>query len=909
MLIMNLHNLYNLPLKFSLTALFSARKLQTVFCAGLLTLGLMHAVKAQPLSEWTEAFTTGNTQGLGYGNELFVATTERRIYTRQSGAEFWSQRFNENFKGYNGVAYGNGNYVVVGTANPENTRYSSNGLTWTALPTSGDWVRLWAVIHADNKFVAVGQKWSVFTIEDPSAAEAAWTGRNSTLTWTSNFQAQNFYAIAWSGTRFVAVGNSGQSIHSTNGETWVAQVINSSVTFRGIAYGDGQFIAVGNDASSSRMYTSPDGITWTDHSSRISSVFGNNTIQGIEYGDGLWVIVGHNARLILSQNAVDWVLRDTGFTGNFLSVAYGDGQWQVGGVNRIFLSGTASNEPPSITDVTGAGVYDTGATVTLSAVVDGNPVPDVVWSLNGTPLEDGDGISGATTASLQIANVSLAQAGSYSLAATNPIGTTSVSIQVAVTLEANGARFTPLGIPTPRVMSNAARILADGSITGFASFENGAMTPFRFTDATAMQLLPHFGDAIDGSADGSVIVLETNGTPAYILDGSVETFPQFGGATFTGLKSVDQSGGIFVGGANLPELTQTAFRWTEADGFETLGSAINGRHPSFAIAITPDGTTIAGHLDGPSLQRRAFIWNAEDGAKELAQPAATFVGDLRRLSYNGIYATGFSLAPLARATIWTPDTAYLLSPLAELVPSHNRSDAWGISDSGITVGSSRPSVDIFSGRAAFWADGQTATDLQVWLQSTFSLSLPDWTLISAFDINASGNIITGIGENPSGQIEAWKLELPSPLLADFTSAIPSAILLNRWLEDSLTPDELTDPVLSSPFGILNAQGLSNLSAYVFGLDPHNPDVSRLPKMEPGNPQSPSSVKMIYHINNLASNYTLRIVGSADLSPDSWTIFEPPLSAITIEPFDDYSMVTVELPIDNASHFYRIELLP
>jgi hypothetical protein len=65
-----------------------------------------------------------------------------------------------------------------------------------------------------------------------------------------------------------------------------------STNLRAVTYGNGLFVAVGD---SGVVITSSDGITWT---SRTSGV--NNILYGITYGNGLFVAVGNSGVVITS---------------------------------------------------------------------------------------------------------------------------------------------------------------------------------------------------------------------------------------------------------------------------------------------------------------------------------------------------------------------------------------------------------------------------------------------------------------------------------------------------------------------------------------------------------------------------------------------------------------------------------
>lgn len=77
----------------------------------------------------------------------------------------------------------------------------------------------------------------------------------------------------------------------------------------------------------------------------------------------------------------------------------------------------AGPDTPHFTVSPSNNVVSVGATATLHASA--TPATGYQWLFNGTPLVNGNGISGATTANLTIANFTTAETGSYSVTATN----------------------------------------------------------------------------------------------------------------------------------------------------------------------------------------------------------------------------------------------------------------------------------------------------------------------------------------------------------------------------------------------------------------------------------------------------------------------------------------------------------
>jgi pimeloyl-ACP methyl ester carboxylesterase len=87
--------------------------------------------------------------------------------------------------------------------------------------------------------------------------------------------------------------------------------------------------------------------------------------------------------------------------------------------------------PPVIGAISGADTVSLGGTAALTASVTGNPRPALQWRKDGLNLRNGGDISGVTTATLRVAHLQTADAGSYTLVATNALGT-AVSSPVVV---------------------------------------------------------------------------------------------------------------------------------------------------------------------------------------------------------------------------------------------------------------------------------------------------------------------------------------------------------------------------------------------------------------------------------------------------------------------------------------------
>ncbi|HYD84810.1 MAG TPA: hypothetical protein VEA63_12180, partial [Opitutus sp.] len=260
------------------------------------------------------------------------------------------------------------------------------------------------------------------------------------------------------------------------------------------------------------------------------------------------------------------------------------------------------------------------------------------------------------------------------------------------------------------------------TVVGVSVDGNGDLRSFRWTAATGMQALPvinsdwygfgyGYSEAFAVSHDGSVIVgSDYNLDEDQINGGTIQGYRWTAGATpaapgtITGLPYVDPdytnsiatgvsadgsvvvgreggdgrafrwtaaTGTVLIGDANseanavsadgsvvVGTSESNAFRWTEAEGLETL--AIPDANSSEAYAISADRSTIVGSfitnadLDAFNGIERAFAWTTS-GVRELD---ALFAGDYvathaHAVSADGRWAVGHSGESYAEsAVLW-----------------------------------------------------------------------------------------------------------------------------------------------------------------------------------------------------------------------------------------------------------------
>ncbi|HEX7260900.1 MAG TPA: PKD domain-containing protein, partial [Luteolibacter sp.] len=150
-----------------------------------------------------------------------------------------------------------------------------------------------------NKFVSVGYDWN----------GSVWFGKIHHSTDGKLWQSATMPAteeirdVAAGNGVFVAVGDAGTILHSSDGgATWTSQTAPGAASLSGIAYGGGVFIAVGDTA----VYTSPDGISWTDRSAG-TGIASWHSFKDVAFTHGSFIAGGWYSGLRISTDGgITW---------------------------------------------------------------------------------------------------------------------------------------------------------------------------------------------------------------------------------------------------------------------------------------------------------------------------------------------------------------------------------------------------------------------------------------------------------------------------------------------------------------------------------------------------------------------------------------------------------------------------
>jgi hypothetical protein len=133
------------------------------------------------------------------------------------------------------------------------------------------------------------------------------------------------YGVTYGDGRYVAAGEMGTVISSSNTHEWEQHSAPVRADLRSVAHGAGRFVAVGDGGV---IVVSDDGRTWQGVG---SATFVD--LHSVAWGNGVFVAVGKFGAVLSSSDGTAWTLRSVG--GEDLSaVAFGAGEFiAVGGAN------------------------------------------------------------------------------------------------------------------------------------------------------------------------------------------------------------------------------------------------------------------------------------------------------------------------------------------------------------------------------------------------------------------------------------------------------------------------------------------------------------------------------------------------------------------------------------------------
>lgn len=179
------------------------------------------------------------------------------------------------------------------------------------------------VAIGSETLVAVGEEGSIVTASGPST----WAVRNSGVT-------ENLNDVIHTGKdgEYVAVGDNGILLTSTDGVSWTPSDGSFGVKWNGVSYGDEKLVIVGD--SGIIMMTSGNGSNWEIPYSATTM-----NLNDVAYGNGTFVAVGDNGSVVISNDGINWTKVTRKTTENLKGISFGGGTFMaVGASGTIIIS-------------------------------------------------------------------------------------------------------------------------------------------------------------------------------------------------------------------------------------------------------------------------------------------------------------------------------------------------------------------------------------------------------------------------------------------------------------------------------------------------------------------------------------------------------------------------------------------
>ncbi|WP_293051633.1 T9SS type A sorting domain-containing protein [Paludibacter sp.] len=249
---------------------------------------------------WNTTTSVSGMPGfIAYGNNTFVATDNNQreyVYYSTNNGDTWTGNSLPTTgisMSTGAIIYGGGKFVTCSSNGSTGSIFTStDGISWSTVfsgsdPESSSGLVINGICYGSGMYVAVGTglHGRVFT----STNTTTWTSRSNPISST-------MAGVAYGNNIFVALSNAGEVIKSTDGITWSSSsVYNASTYMNSIAFGNGYFYAVGNGGT---IIKSSDGVNWTTEASGTTV-----DLYGITYGNGIFIATGDQGVILVQEIA------------------------------------------------------------------------------------------------------------------------------------------------------------------------------------------------------------------------------------------------------------------------------------------------------------------------------------------------------------------------------------------------------------------------------------------------------------------------------------------------------------------------------------------------------------------------------------------------------------------------------
>lgn len=271
-------------------------------------------VRTPPLSQATEDF-----EGVAFGNGRWVVVGgDGSILSSSDGVQWTAETNPVGTAKLNDVTFANGTFVAIGSGNGV-VLTSPDGRQWTSqTPESGGGVE---IIHDGARFVVLAAGGFLSTSVDGAAWEHPPRVPLLYVDAGGIAHGNNVYVAAG----YMRTGKPTDLWSCAGLENWQFRDAKSSQNLFGVGYGLGQFIAVGQKGT---LITSPDGAEWTNR-----DVPHTGFIWDVCAGESHLAAACQWGRVLTSADGVEWTLRETDAPDHLTDIAFGNGTFIAVGWN------------------------------------------------------------------------------------------------------------------------------------------------------------------------------------------------------------------------------------------------------------------------------------------------------------------------------------------------------------------------------------------------------------------------------------------------------------------------------------------------------------------------------------------------------------------------------------------------
>lgn len=274
-----------------------------------------------------DTHVTGAGKGIVYvdGKYYLLSESPAKVCVSEDLENWTEYQLNDSYLKPSNIAYGNGIFVITGSAGTTNNTYyyySKNGINWIpkVLNTGENFsMHSNTCKFINNRFVFTtgyrtsrsGQQISSTkqfyeTTDGVNVTRHDYTIQESKSTATMDIDYKNGM--------YVSIGELGSIFTSSNLINWTRRTSGVDVKLVGISYGKGQFVVTGDKGT---ILTSSNGINWTKQDSTTDSYLIRS-----RYANGMYIACGYNGIILQSIDGVMWQDIDDGTSGVRYGLAY-----------------------------------------------------------------------------------------------------------------------------------------------------------------------------------------------------------------------------------------------------------------------------------------------------------------------------------------------------------------------------------------------------------------------------------------------------------------------------------------------------------------------------------------------------------------------------------------------------------